>query len=76
MKVRNSFLIRWLFITTEVEIEKSVLDAEHIQSGNKFRTTSVEELNQWMKNINLRSTQTKEHSLREAVNIKQTINEE
>ena len=53
MTTRKSFFIRWLLVRdeeTQLE-EKSVIDIEHIQSGDSRRVSSLEEANQWMREI-------------------------
>ena len=53
MIIRNSFYIRWLLITDDDrKKERSVIDIEHIQSGNNQRVSSLEEAKQWMKDAN------------------------
>lgn len=51
MITRKSFLIRWLLVRDEKEQqeEKSVIDIEHIQSGNSCRLSNLEEASQWMR---------------------------
>lgn len=52
MIIRKSFLIRWLLYTEEAkDEERSVIDIEHIQSGNNQRVSSLEEANQWMRDV-------------------------
>lgn len=52
MITRKSFLIRWLLSRDEEQQEeKSVIDIEHIQSGNNQRVSSLEEANLWMREI-------------------------
>lgn len=54
MKKRKTFLIRWLVTIDREQIERSVIDIEHIQSGNKHRVLTIEEAAQWMKNDKIR----------------------
>ena len=49
MKIRNSFFIRWLMTIEQDEQIQSIIDVEHVQSGNKHRAASIEEANEWMK---------------------------
>ena len=53
MMTRKSFFIRWLLVRDEEmpQKEKSVIDIEHIQSGDSRRVSSLEEANQWMREI-------------------------
>ena len=51
MKIRKSFFIRWLLVRDEEKQEKSVVDIEHIQSGDSQRVSSLEEANQWMREV-------------------------
>lgn len=52
MVIRKSFLIRWLLYTEEEKHEeRSVIDIEHIQSGDNQRVSSLEEANQWMRDV-------------------------
>ncbi|MCI0486847.1 MAG: hypothetical protein L0229_09630, partial [Blastocatellia bacterium] len=46
MKFYNSFLIRCWLIKGEPQGERSVFDAEHIQTGNHIRTESLTEINE------------------------------
>jgi hypothetical protein len=48
VKIRRSFFIRWLQALNEEEQEYSVIDVEHVQTGNKYRAQSIEEAGQWM----------------------------
>jgi len=48
MKIRKTFLIRW-WVSLNRNQEPSVIDVEHIQSGDTFRAASLEEANEWMK---------------------------
>ena len=45
MITRKSFFIRWLLVSDEEEQkdENSVIDIEHIQSGDKCRLSNLEE---------------------------------
>lgn len=50
MKIRRSFYIRWLLsVGGERQPERSVIDIEHIQSGDTKRVSSLEEAGEWMK---------------------------
>lgn len=53
MITRKSFFIRWLLVRDEErrQEERSVIDIEHIQSGNNQRVSSLEEANLWMREI-------------------------
>lgn len=53
MITRKSFFIRWLLFRDEEEQqeEKSVIDIEHIQSGNSQRVSNLEEASLWMQEI-------------------------
>lgn len=53
MITRKSFFIRWLLVRDEEvpQEEKSVIDIEHIQSGDKYRFSSLEEASLWMREI-------------------------
>jgi len=53
MITRKSFFIRWLLFRDEKEEqkEKSVIDIEHIQSGNSQRVSNLEEASLWMQEI-------------------------
>ena len=52
MITRKSFFIRWLLLKDdEKHEERSVIDIEHIQSGNNRRVSSLEEANLWMREI-------------------------
>lgn len=53
MITRKSFFIRWLLVRAEEaqQEEKSVIDIEHIQSGESQRVSSLEEANLWMREI-------------------------
>jgi len=54
MITRKSFFIRWLLFRDEEQQqeEQSVIDIEHIQSGNNRRVSSLEEASLWMREIN------------------------
>ncbi|MBS1794007.1 MAG: hypothetical protein JSS81_09145 [Acidobacteria bacterium] len=53
MITRKSFFIRWLLYRNEEDrqVEKSVIDIEHIQSGGRQRVSSLEEASRWMQEI-------------------------
>lgn len=53
MITRKSFFIRWLLVRDEEkqQDEKSVIDIEHIQSGDTRRVSTLEEANLWMREI-------------------------
>lgn len=52
MKILNSFFIRWLLSTADDgKDEISVIEIEHIQSGQSNRVSKIEEANQWMRNL-------------------------
>ena len=48
MRLYNSFLVRCWLIRTAPEGERSVLDIEHIQTGEHFRPSSLAEAQDWM----------------------------
>ena len=50
MKIRKSFIIRWLFSVDEKQhLERSVIDIEYIQTGAKQRVSTLEEAAEWMR---------------------------
>lgn len=53
MITRKSFFVRWLLFRDEEaqQEEKSVIDIEHIQSGESQRVSNLEEANLWMREI-------------------------
>ena len=59
MITRKSFFIRWLVVRDEKaqQKEKSVIDIEHIQSGDCQRVSSLEEANLWMREIDADSVE-------------------
>ena len=50
MKIRKSFFIRWLLSVDQLQ-ERSVIEIEHIQSGDRQRVSTLEEASEWMKKI-------------------------
>ena len=48
MRLYNSFLVRCWLIRTTPEGERSVLDIEHIQTGEHLRPSSFSEAEDWM----------------------------
>ena len=52
MKTRKSFFIRWLRTFDSNKNELSVIDVEHIQSGDTWRVSSIEEAAETMKKVN------------------------
>lgn len=48
MKLYSSFLIRCWLIHDSPESEKSVIDVEHIQTGERRRAVTLTEAEQWM----------------------------
>ena len=59
MITRKSFFIRWLLVSDEEEQkdENSVIDIEHIQSGDKCRLSNLEEASLWMREIDADSVE-------------------
>ena len=51
MKIRRSFVIRWLLTLDQSTNERSVIDIEHIQSGQRQVVSSLEEASEWMKAV-------------------------
>ena len=51
MKTRKSFLIRWLHSLDSNKNEMSIIDLEHVQSGDKWRLSSIEEAVEKMKSV-------------------------
>ena len=48
MKCYRSFLIRCWLIEDSQQIEKKVIDVEHIQSGDHTRVADMTEAEEWM----------------------------
>ena len=48
MRLYNSFLVRCWLIRSAADGERSVLDIEHIQTGEHFRPASLSEAEGWM----------------------------
>lgn len=49
MRLYDSFLLRrWIIRGAGAEGERSVLDIEHIQTGERFRPASLAEAEGWM----------------------------
>ena len=48
MRLYNSFLVRCWLIRSAPDGERSVLDIEHIQTGERFRPSSLAEAEGWM----------------------------
>lgn len=48
MRLYNSFLVRCWLIRSAPEGERSVLDIEHIQTGEHFRPATLAEAEGWM----------------------------
>ena len=48
MRLYNSFLVRCWLIRSAPEGERSVLDIEHIQTGEHFRPLNLAEAEGWM----------------------------
>lgn len=49
MKIRKSFFIRWLLsVDEQKQSRRSVIDIEHVQTGDKHRVSTLEEASQWM----------------------------
>jgi hypothetical protein len=49
MKIRKSFFIRWLMTKDSLQNERFVFDIEHVQSGDKHRLSTFDEVQDWMK---------------------------
>lgn len=48
MRLYNSFLVRCWTVRSAAEGERSVLDIEHIQTGEHYRPSSLSEAEDWM----------------------------
>lgn len=59
MITRKSFFIRWLTVSDDdkPQNERSVIDIEHIQSGDSRRVSSLEEAHLWMQKIDADSVE-------------------
>lgn len=49
MKIRKTFLISWLVSFNKEQNESSIIDIEHVQTGEHARVPTLEEANEWMK---------------------------
>ncbi len=49
MKIRKSFVVRWLKSIDTNKNECSIIDLEHVQSGETWRLSSIEEIAEAMK---------------------------
>ncbi len=49
MKIRKSFIVRWLKTLDTNNDELSIIDVEHVQSGETWRLSSIEEIAEAMK---------------------------
>ena len=56
MKCYRSFLIRCWLIEDSQQIEKKVIDVEHIQSGDHTRVADMTEAEEWMFAVSRRAT--------------------
>lgn len=51
MRTRKSFFIRWLKTLDPDKKQISIIDVEHVQSGETWRVTSIEDAAEMMKKI-------------------------
>lgn len=52
MKIRKSFFIRWfLSVDEQKQSRRSVIDIEHVQTGDKHRVSTLEEAGEWMSKV-------------------------
>lgn len=51
MKIRKSFFIRWLKTFDSDKNELSVIDVEHVQSGETWRLSSIDEIAETIKKV-------------------------
>ena len=51
MKLKKSFVIRWLKTFDSNQTELSIIDLEHVQSGNTWRVNSIEDAAETMKKV-------------------------
>ena len=56
MRIRESFLIRWLKTFDSKKNEISIIDIEHIQSGDQWRASSIEDATEILKKAINRDT--------------------
>jgi hypothetical protein len=56
MKIRRTFIIRWILADEDASVQKSNIDVEYIQTGEKFRASSFEEAHEWMNRIGLKQS--------------------
>ena len=51
MKIRKSFIVRWLKTLDSNKNELSIIDIEHVQSGDTWRVPSIEDAAETMKKV-------------------------
>ena len=51
MRKRKSFVVRWLKALDSHKNEVSIIDVEHVQSGETWRVTSIEDIAETMKKM-------------------------
>ena len=51
MKIRKSFFIRWLKTFDSDKNELSVIDVEHVQSGETWRLSSIDQIAETIKKV-------------------------
>ena len=52
MKIRKSFFIRWLLsIDEQKQSRRSVIDIEHVQTGDRHRVSTLEEATEWINKV-------------------------
>ena len=56
MKIRRTFIIRWVLADEDASGQKSNIDVEYIQTGEKFRASSFEEAREWMSRIGIKQS--------------------
>jgi hypothetical protein len=49
MRIKKSFVIRWLKTLDSNRNEVSIIDVEHVQTGDLWRVSSIEEAAETMK---------------------------
>ncbi len=56
IKKRESFVVRWLKTFDSNKNEFSIIDIEHVQSGETWRVSSIEDATLTMKNVSTAET--------------------
>jgi hypothetical protein len=69
MKIRRTFIIRWLLADEDPSAPKSSIDVECVQTGEKLNVSTLAEAHEWMNRVGSRNVTGENNSPSESYKI-------